>query len=78
MLSGRTFPVQASGCRLRRREAIEGSFPLGVSSVFGEGKRFDYVIDLARTPEQTLEDLKKIFFKDFKKLLPLFLVQTIS
>lgn len=60
MLSDRTFPVQASGCRLRRREAIEGSFPLGVSSVFGEGKRFDYVIDLARTPEQTLKDLKKI------------------
>lgn len=77
MLSGRTFPVQASGCRLQRREAIEGSFPLGVSSVFGEGKRFDYVIDLARTPEQTLKDFKKIL-KDFKKLLPLFLVQTIS
>lgn len=70
-LSGRTFPVQASGCRLRR-EALECSFPLGVSSVFGEGKRFDYVMDLARTPEQS--DLEKTL----KKLLPLFLVQTIS
>lgn len=70
-LSGRTFPVQASGCRLRR-EALECSFPLGVSSVFGEGKRFDYVMDLARTPD--LSDLEKTL----KKLLPLFLVQTIS